>query len=137
MSFNWPLSPNWHFPQLALFWTFFCAIENLSPPTAGTPSIFRSDPFLSDSVTKRPIFKVIDLEVTHLVTLFEVINFRSDRFRIEQYFEVTHFKRICINETHFRSKAFSKWLFLKHKITSKNQIYYLISGCQSRKFHFK
>ena len=30
-------SPNWHFPQLALFWTFCCAIENLSPLTAGTP----------------------------------------------------------------------------------------------------
>ena len=30
--------PNWHFPQLALFWTFFCAIENDSLSTAGTPS---------------------------------------------------------------------------------------------------
>ena len=24
-------SPNWHFPQLALFAIFFCAIENWSP----------------------------------------------------------------------------------------------------------
>ena len=48
VSLNWHLSPNWHFPQLTLvltgkthnrhFLQFFCAIENCSPPTAGTPS---------------------------------------------------------------------------------------------------
>ena len=35
------LSPNWPFPQLVLpqltIFPFFCAIENLSPPTAGKP----------------------------------------------------------------------------------------------------
>ena len=30
--------PNWPFPQLALFWKFFCAIQNLTLRTAGTPS---------------------------------------------------------------------------------------------------
>ena len=32
------LSPNWHFPQLALF-AIFCGIEDLSPSTAGKPFI--------------------------------------------------------------------------------------------------
>ena len=30
-------SPNWQFPQLALFAKFVCVIENWSPPTAGQP----------------------------------------------------------------------------------------------------
>ena len=39
-------SPNWHLPQLALpqlalFANFFNAIENFSPPTAGTPIIYK------------------------------------------------------------------------------------------------
>lgn len=42
--FVWgPISPNCHYPQIAFFSKFFCAIENLSPSTADTPPLIHLD----------------------------------------------------------------------------------------------
>ena len=38
-----PISSNCHYPQIAFFSKFFCAIENLSPSTASTPPLSHSD----------------------------------------------------------------------------------------------
>ena len=39
LALSWiGISSNWHFPQLEIF-AIFCGIENLSPPTTGTPPV--------------------------------------------------------------------------------------------------